>query len=83
MCEEPADQLCVQCGDLYCSNNTSNCFGTMHSRGNRATHTLQALVDEEKEAVKAASVLKLPGIGSGSRGGGQVVSSQKMKQKRL
>mmetsp|Transcript_22516 Transcript_22516/g.30834 ORF Transcript_22516/g.30834 Transcript_22516/m.30834 type:complete len:697 (-) Transcript_22516:1824-3914(-) len=78
VCEEVADHLCVQCGDLYCSK-PSDCFGKMHSRGNRATHTLQPLANEEQ--TKAASVLKLPGI-AGS-GGGLVVSPQKLKQKRM
>jgi len=82
VCEGTADQLCVQCGDFYCSK-PSDCFGKMHSRGNRATHTLQPLVDEETERAKAAaaSVLRLPGIYNAGGVGG--VSPQKTKPKRL
>lgn len=46
VCEEPADCLCVQCGDFYCSKvwmGNPGCFAKAHPRGNRATHTLQPL----------------------------------------
>ena len=48
-CGEAADQLCVQCGDLYCSRTwmgNPGCFLDYHSRGNRVNHVLQPLEGE-------------------------------------
>jgi hypothetical protein len=45
-CQEEADQICLQCGDLYCSRTwmgNPGCFINYHSRGNRVNHTLEPL----------------------------------------
>jgi hypothetical protein len=45
-CQEEADQICVECGDLYCSRTwmgNPGCFISYHSRGNRVHHTLEPL----------------------------------------
>lgn len=45
-CQEMADQICVECGDLYCSRTwmgNPGCFLNYHNRGNRVHHTLEPL----------------------------------------
>ncbi len=46
VCGDPADKLCTQCGDAYCSKTwmgNPGCFVSFHNKGNRATHTTQPL----------------------------------------
>ena len=47
ICEEKADQKCIQCRDLYCSRTwmgNPGCFLKMHDRGNRMTHTTEVCI---------------------------------------
>jgi hypothetical protein len=53
-CQEEADQICLECGDLYCSRTwmgNPGCFISYHSRGNRINHTLEPL--EKPESPRA------------------------------
>jgi hypothetical protein len=41
-CDKPADKICEQCGDVYCSitwMGNTGCFPKYHSKGNRTKHT--------------------------------------------
>jgi hypothetical protein len=41
-CGKPADKICEQCGDVYCSitwMGNPGCFPKYHSKGNRIKHT--------------------------------------------
>ena len=62
ICGEPADQRCVQCGDLYCSRTwmgNAGCFLQVHDRGNRMKHVTEKLINpEEIEAGEKALRLR-------------------------
>ena len=50
-CQEEADQICVQCGDLYCSRTwmgNPGCFLNYHNKGNRVNHVLEPLEKPEE-----------------------------------
>ena len=50
VCNDTADQKCVQCGDYYCSKTwmgNPGCFIQYHSKGNRSTHVTQMLSKEK------------------------------------
>jgi len=58
VCNERADQQCVQCGDYYCSTTwmgNPGCFAKMHKKGSRSNHTTQD-IDPALEAAKAVEV---------------------------
>lgn len=58
VCGEEADQQCVECGDLYCSNSwmgNPGCWQTHHAKGNRTKHSVVRLDD-----IKSLSSASLP-----------------------
>ena len=60
-CQEEADQICLQCGDLYCSRTwmgNPGCFLNYHSRGNRVNHTLEPLETPETSRPNTADKKK-------------------------
>jgi hypothetical protein len=57
LCQEPADQRCKQCGDLYCSNTwmgNPGCWAKFHDKGFRLKHYCQELEPHEFDAIAAA-----------------------------
>eukprot|EP01041_Mallomonas_annulata_P003129 gene3129-6155_t len=84
LCNEPADQKCVQCGDLYCSRTwmgNPGCFAKFHHKGNRLNHTTEPLPPvtmstkgKRMKHVTSTSMRKQMGKGgvgtAGSSGGG-------------
>ncbi|RYH21872.1 hypothetical protein EON65_19990 [archaeon] len=55
VCGEEADKRCVQCGDLYCSivyMGNAGCFAKFHSKGNRASHTTESVVEMQLNSVR-------------------------------
>lgn len=60
-CQEEADQICLQCGDLYCSRTwmgNPGCFLNYHSRGNRVNHILEPLHTPESSRPNTAEKKK-------------------------
>ncbi len=52
VCADPADKVCAQCGDFYCSKTwmgNPGCFVSYHSKGNRAAHTAQPINYNKKK----------------------------------
>lgn len=62
VCGEIADKRCQQCGDLYCSvvyMGNAGCFAKFHSKGNRAAHTTDTLMNEKLSAARIAMKSKV------------------------
>eukprot|EP00981_Chlorochromonas_danica_P006102 scaffold1287_cov253-Ochromonas_danica.AAC.15 len=62
VCGEVADRRCLQCGDLYCSivrPDNAGCFAEYHSKGNRAAHTTETLINEKLQAARQSLKQKL------------------------
>jgi hypothetical protein len=62
VCGEMADKRCLQCGDLYCSNifiDNASCFAKFHSKGNRASHTTETLINQKLQTARLSMKSKM------------------------
>ena len=81
VCGEGAEIKCVQCGDLYCSRTwmgNPGCFASHHSKGNRASHTMEKYFSRRLLASRSKSRAQLQSAEGGGESRRSMISAISM-----